>query len=65
LREIKHVSSEADNSMKPVRAMANIQNDAVPVGHHRTWVLAFVMPPLQYKSIVTTILHCFGRRMKC
>jgi hypothetical protein len=60
--KIKHVSSKADNSMKPVRAtesMANTQSDAVPVGHHRTWALAFVMPPLQYKSMVTTILYYF------
>jgi hypothetical protein len=37
--------------MKPVRAvesMANIQSDVVPVGDHRTWVLASVMPPLHY-----------------
>lgn len=48
--------------MKPVRAMEsmdNIQSNAVPVGHHRTWILAFVMPPLHYKSTVTTILHYF------
>jgi len=53
--------------MKPVRAtesVVNKQSDAVPVGHHRTWVLAFVMPPLHYKSIVTTILHYFGRRRR-
>jgi len=54
--------------MKPMRAMestANIESDAVPVGDHRTRVLAFVMPPLHYKSMVTTILHYFGRRRKC
>jgi len=54
--------------MKPVRAMgsmANIQSDAMPVGHCRTWVLAYVMPPLHYRSMVTTILHYFGRRRKC
>jgi len=54
--------------MKPVRAMesmANIQSDAMPVGHCRTWVLAFVMPPLHYRSMVTTILHYLGRRRKC
>jgi hypothetical protein len=54
--------------MKHVRAtesMAKVQSDEVPVGYHRTWFLAFVMPPLHYKSMVTTILHYFGRRRKC
>jgi len=53
--------------MKSVRAMesmANIQSGAMPVDHRRTWVLASLMPLLHYRSMVTTILHYFGRR-KC
>jgi hypothetical protein len=51
--------------MRAVESTANLESDAVPVGDHRTRVLVFVMPPLHYKSMVTTILHYFGRRRKC